>query len=53
MSTELYGPTYVGDYDDTCEQCGKENTVAVHSDKPTWTCHWCEYTNTVKDEDAA
>jgi hypothetical protein len=46
-----YGPTYVGDYDDTCEMCGREQSAAVYSDKTTWFCSPCEYENKVREEE--
>lgn len=49
--THPYGPTYVGDYDDSCKACGLEQTVAVHNDKSTWFCHSCEQENEVNSVD--
>jgi ribosomal protein L37AE/L43A len=41
----------IGYYDDSCRQCGREQTVSIESaDQQTWNCHYCEWTNPVSEE---
>jgi ribosomal protein S27AE len=44
-------PTYIGDYDDTCAQCGAEQSIAVHERQVYWFCGRCEYENEVSQVD--
>jgi len=41
--------TYLGDYDDSCIQCGLEQTVPVHVDQTIWYCYGCEHENEVNE----
>jgi hypothetical protein len=43
----------LGWYDDSCRQCGREQTVSIYSlEQQTWDCHSdsCEYTNPVAEQ---
>ena len=42
-------PTYLGDYDDTCVQCGAEQSIAVYAGVDYWDCGRCEYENAVSE----
>jgi hypothetical protein len=42
----------LGWYDDSCRQCGGEQTVSIYTfEQQTWDCHYCEYTNPVAEEE--
>lgn len=41
----------MGWYDDSCAQCGKEQTVDVEEGQTIWFCHICEYENEVNEVD--
>ena len=40
-------PTYLGDYDDICAQCGAEQSIAVYEGVYYWDCGRCDYENEV------
>lgn len=42
-------PTYIGDYDDICAQCGAEQSIAVYEGVYYWNCGRCEYENEVNE----
>lgn len=42
-------PTYLGEYDDICAMCGREQSVAVHENQQQWYCGTCEYENGVNE----
>jgi len=40
----------LGWYDDSCRQCGKEQTVSIYTlEQQIWYCHYCEWANPVTE----